>query len=256
MAEEKTPHEQQRSTCSRQPECYDRRQKRPDASSGCMVSWKTCTFWQGGNSWTPYARQGFRRLWNIYCHPRHHKIYKGKDILWTWQKNRAFCTFFHCCRRKGRGRRWKRHQRLCNQVLYRGRQLDLVGNNTPVFFFYATRLNFLILIMLLKEIREQIWEAQKTTGISGHPFLKPCIRLRLSWVTGEFLHPTATCHGFGSHTFSMINAANERFWVKFHLSYTAGNKKPDWWGSRGNCRKMQGKPSAGSLWKHWKGRPP
>ena len=24
-------------------------------------------------------------------------------------------------------------------------------------------------------------------------------------------------HGFGSHTFSLINAANERFRVKFHL---------------------------------------
>jgi catalase len=24
-------------------------------------------------------------------------------------------------------------------------------------------------------------------------------------------------HGFGSHTFSFINAANERFWVKFHF---------------------------------------
>jgi catalase len=23
-------------------------------------------------------------------------------------------------------------------------------------------------------------------------------------------------HGFGSHTFSVINAANERAWVKFH----------------------------------------
>ena len=24
-------------------------------------------------------------------------------------------------------------------------------------------------------------------------------------------------HGFGSHTYSFINAANERFWVKFHF---------------------------------------
>ncbi len=24
-------------------------------------------------------------------------------------------------------------------------------------------------------------------------------------------------HGFGSHTFSFLNASNERFWVKFHL---------------------------------------
>tara|TARA_R110001599_G_scaffold353826_1_gene599268 strand:- start:40788 stop:40919 length:132 start_codon:yes stop_codon:yes gene_type:complete len=29
-------------------------------------------------------------------------------------------------------------------------------------------------------------------------------------------------HGFGSHTFSFINAANERFWVKFHSESQQG----------------------------------
>ena len=29
-------------------------------------------------------------------------------------------------------------------------------------------------------------------------------------------------HGFGSHTFSMINAANERVWVKFHFRTQQG----------------------------------
>ena len=29
-------------------------------------------------------------------------------------------------------------------------------------------------------------------------------------------------HGFGSHTFSFINADNERFWVKFHLETQQG----------------------------------
>ena len=31
-------------------------------------------------------------------------------------------------------------------------------------------------------------------------------------------------HGFGSHTFSMINAKNERVWVKFHLVTQQGIK--------------------------------
>ena len=31
-------------------------------------------------------------------------------------------------------------------------------------------------------------------------------------------------HGFGSHTFSFINAKNERFWVKFHLGRQQGIK--------------------------------
>ena len=29
-------------------------------------------------------------------------------------------------------------------------------------------------------------------------------------------------HGFGSHTFSFINAANERFWLKFHFESQQG----------------------------------
>ncbi len=29
-------------------------------------------------------------------------------------------------------------------------------------------------------------------------------------------------HGFGSHAFSMINAANERSWVKFHFRTQQG----------------------------------
>src|SRR5690606_22665983 len=31
-----------------------------------------------------------------------------------------------------------------------------------------------------------------------------------------------TMHGFGSHTFSMINAENERVWVKFHFRSQQG----------------------------------
>ena len=31
-------------------------------------------------------------------------------------------------------------------------------------------------------------------------------------------------HGFGSHTFSFINADNERFWVKFHFKSQQGIK--------------------------------
>ena len=36
-------------------------------------------------------------------------------------------------------------------------------------------------------------------------------------------------HGFGSHTYSLINAANERFWVKFHFKTQQGirNMAPD-----------------------------
>jgi hypothetical protein len=33
-----------------------------------------------------------------------------------------------------------------------------------------------------------------------------------------------TMNGYGSHTYSMINAQNERFWVKFHFKTLQGFK--------------------------------
>lgn len=50
--------------------------------------------------------------------------------------------------------------------------------------------------------------------------------VRFSTVAGERGIPASYrhMHGFGSHTFSFINAANERFWVKFHLKAQQGIK--------------------------------
>jgi len=47
----------------------------------------------------------------------------------------------------------------------------------------------------------------------------------------------ATMHGFGSHTYSFLNANDERIWVKFHFHSQQG-MKPD--GCRGRRRWSQG----------------
>ena len=39
-------------------------------------------------------------------------------------------------------------------------------------------------------------------------------------IPGTYRH----MHGFGSHTFSFINAKNERYWVKFHYRSQQGIK--------------------------------
>jgi len=48
--------------------------------------------------------------------------------------------------------------------------------------------------------------------------------MRFSTVAGERGAADAEpdMHGFGSHTFSFLNAQNERFWVKFHLRTQQG----------------------------------
>ncbi|MBU2089701.1 MAG: catalase, partial [Alphaproteobacteria bacterium] len=49
-------------------------------------------------------------------------------------------------------------------------------------------------------------------------------------------------HGFGSHTFSFINAANERFWVKFHFKSMQGIK--NWTNAEGDQVIAQDRESA------------
>ena len=100
---------------------------------------------------------------------------------------------------------------------------DLVGNNTPVFFL-RDPLKFPDLNHAVKRdphtnlrsarnnwdfwtsLPEALHQVTITMSDRGIPF--------------SYRH----MHGFGSHTFSLINASNERFWVKFHLHCQQGIK--------------------------------
>ena len=86
---------------------------------------------------------------------------------------------------------------------------DLVGNNTPVFFLRDPRTNLRSATYnwdfwtLLPEALHQVTIVMSDRGIPA-----------------SYRH----MHGFGSHTFSFINADNERFWVKFHFRTQQGIK--------------------------------
>jgi catalase len=100
---------------------------------------------------------------------------------------------------------------------------DLVGNNTPVFF-----------------LRDPL----KFPDLNHAVKRDPCTNMRSAqnnwdfWTSlPEALHQVTIVmsdrglpatyrhmHGFGSHTFSMINADNERVWVKFHFISNQGIK--------------------------------
>jgi catalase len=92
---------------------------------------------------------------------------------------------------------------------------DIVGNNTPVFFF-RDPLRFPDLNHAIKR--------DPRTGLrsadSNWDFwtLLPEALHQVTVVMSERGIPKSIRHqhGFGSHTYSMINAANERVWVKFH----------------------------------------
>lgn len=93
---------------------------------------------------------------------------------------------------------------------------DLAGNNTPVFFF-RDPLKFPDLNHAVKrDPRTNMRSATNNWDFwSSLPEALHQITITMSdrGIPKSYRH----MHGFGSHTFSMINAENERVWVKFHF---------------------------------------
>lgn len=93
---------------------------------------------------------------------------------------------------------------------------DLVGNNTPVFFF-KDPLRFPDLNHAVKRdpktnlrSANNNWDFWTSIPESLH---QVTIVMSDRGIPRDMRH----MHGFGSHTYSLINADNERVWVKFHL---------------------------------------
>ncbi len=100
---------------------------------------------------------------------------------------------------------------------------DLVGNNTPVFFL-RDPLKFPDLNHAVKRdprtnlrSAENNWDFWTLLPEALHQIT---IVMSDRGIPASYRH----MHGFGSHTFSFINAASERFWVKFHLRTQQGIK--------------------------------
>lgn len=100
---------------------------------------------------------------------------------------------------------------------------DLVGNNTPVFFIKDPK-KFSDFIHTQKRVPEtnlksptMMWDFWSLNPESLHQVM---ILFSDRGTPFGYRH----MHGFGSHTYSMINAANERVWVKFHFKTMQGIK--------------------------------
>jgi catalase len=100
---------------------------------------------------------------------------------------------------------------------------DLVGNNTPVFFL-RDPLKFPDLNHAVKrDPRTNLRSAKNNWDFWT---LLPEALHQVTIVMSERGIPASYrhMHGFGSHTFSFINAENERTWVKFHFKTQQGIK--------------------------------
>ena len=100
---------------------------------------------------------------------------------------------------------------------------DLVGNNTPVFFL-RDPLKFPDLNHAVKrDPRTNMRSARNNWDFwTSLPEALHQVTIVMSdrGLPATYRH----MHGFGSHTFSFINAANERYWVKFHFRSQQGIK--------------------------------
>ncbi|EGU43180.1 catalase [Vibrio ichthyoenteri ATCC 700023] len=100
---------------------------------------------------------------------------------------------------------------------------DLVGNNTPVFFL-RDPLKFPDLNHAVK--RDPRTNMRSSTNnwdfwtSLPEAFHQVTIVMSDRGIPASYRH----MHGFGSHTFSFINANNERYWVKFHFKTQQGIK--------------------------------
>src|SRR5699024_6297118 len=92
---------------------------------------------------------------------------------------------------------------------------DLVGNNTPIFFFRDP--------LKFPDLNRADTRDPRTNMRSPEnrcdfwPKLPESLQ-QVTIIMSDRGIPVGDRHmrGFGSHTFSFVNADNERFWVKFH----------------------------------------
>ncbi|HXJ02892.1 MAG TPA: catalase [Micropepsaceae bacterium] len=98
---------------------------------------------------------------------------------------------------------------------------DLVGNNTPVFFV-RDPLKFPDFIHTQK--RDPRSNLRSATAMWDFWSLSPESLHQVTILFSDRGIPKSYrhMHGFGSHTYSFINAKNERVWVKFHFKTQQG----------------------------------
>lgn len=100
---------------------------------------------------------------------------------------------------------------------------DLVGNNTPVFFI---RDPYKFPDFIHTQKRHPRTNLRSPTAMWDYWSQSPEALHQVTILMSDRGCPKTPMHmdGFGSHTFSFINADNERFWVKFHFKTMQGHE--------------------------------
>ncbi|XPV77884.1 MAG: catalase [Desulfovibrio sp.] len=100
---------------------------------------------------------------------------------------------------------------------------DMVGNNTPVFFL-RDPLKFPDLNHAVKRDPRTNMRSARNNWDFWTSLPEALHQITITMSDRGIPYSYRHMHGFGSHTFSFINAENERFWVKFHFRTQQGVK--------------------------------
>jgi catalase len=100
---------------------------------------------------------------------------------------------------------------------------DLVGNNTPVFFL-RDPLKFPDLNHAIKRDPRTHMRSPTNNWDFWSSLPEALHQVTITMSDRGIPYSYRHMHGYGSHTFSMINADNERVWVKFHFVTQQGIK--------------------------------
>ncbi len=100
---------------------------------------------------------------------------------------------------------------------------DLVGNNTPVFF---VRDPYKFPDFIHTQKRHPKTNLRSPTAMWDFWSLSPESLHQVTILMSDRGLPQTVRHmnGYGSHTYSFVNAKDERFWVKFHFKTRQGHK--------------------------------
>ena len=100
---------------------------------------------------------------------------------------------------------------------------DMVGNNTPVFFI---RDPYKFPDFIHTQKRHPRSNLRSPTAMWDYWSLSPEALHQVTILMSDRGCPKTPMHmnGYGSHTYSFINADNDRFWVKFHFKTQQGHE--------------------------------
>ena len=149
--------------------------------------------------------------------------YTKANVLQKGEKTRLFLRFSTVAGEAGAADAERDVRGFAIKFYTKEGNWDLVGNNTPIFFI-KDPYKFPDFIHTHKRdprthlrSNEAAWDFWSLSPETMH---QVTILMSDRGIPASYRH----MHGFGSHTYSLINDKNERFWVKFHFKTRQGIK--------------------------------